>query len=84
MTGVRKRLKHTLAGARQNVWKYFGKQSVKWRKLFVWVITVHSENNLRVFEFDTEKEARGAFHEIPGYKILTEVIYFNDYCLVEA
>ncbi|HEY9576776.1 MAG TPA: hypothetical protein VIR64_03795 [Pseudobacillus sp.] len=50
----------------------------------MWVITVHSENSLKVFEFDTEKEARGAFREIPGYKILTEVIYFNDYCLVEA
>ncbi len=45
----------------------------------MWVITVHTKNNVKMFEFDTEKEARNAFCEIQGYKILTQVIYFNDY-----
>ncbi|MGM0875931.1 MAG: hypothetical protein ACQEWV_14365 [Bacillota bacterium] len=47
----------------------------------MWVITVHSKNNINMFEFDTKKEAREAFGEIQGYKILTEVIYFNDLLL---
>ncbi|WP_176713758.1 hypothetical protein [Pseudobacillus wudalianchiensis] len=50
----------------------------------MWVITVHSKNDLKIFEFETEKEARGLFHKIAGYKILTEVIYFNDHCLVDV
>lgn len=60
------------------------KESVNWRKIFVWVITVHSENDVKLFEFESETEARGAFEQIPGYKILTELVYFNDRCLVEA
>jgi hypothetical protein len=31
-----------------------------------------------MFEFSTEKEAKEAFKRIDGYKILTEVTYFND------
>lgn len=50
----------------------------------MWVITVHSENDVKLFEFESETEARGAFEQIPGYKILTELVYFNDRCLVEA
>ncbi|WP_342605207.1 hypothetical protein [Peribacillus sp. FSL E2-0159] len=49
----------------------------------MWVITVHSRNNIKIFEFDTEKEAKEAFKRIQGCKILTEVIYFNDYDLVK-
>jgi hypothetical protein len=37
-----------------------------------------------MFEFGTKKEAKEAFERIQGYKILTEVIYFNDSCLVET
>jgi hypothetical protein len=33
-----------------------------------------------MFEFGTEKEAKEAFAKIQGYKILTEVVYFNDSC----
>lgn len=55
-----------------------------WRKLAMWIITVHSKSNLTVFEFDNQKEAKEAFKRIQGYKILTEVIYFNDHSLVEA
>ena len=43
----------------------------------MWVITVYSKDNMTMFEFDTEKEAREAFENIPDYKILTEIIYFN-------
>ncbi|MFD4819636.1 hypothetical protein [Peribacillus butanolivorans] len=49
----------------------------------MWVITVYSRNNYKIFEFDTEKEAKEAFKGIKGYKILTEVIYFNNYDLVK-
>lgn len=50
--------------------------------IFVWIISVHSKNNLNMFEFDTEKEAMETFEKIRGCKILTEVVYFNDYGLV--
>ncbi|AGK53338.1 MAG: hypothetical protein K0S25_2160 [Bacillus sp. (in: firmicutes)] len=46
----------------------------------MWVITVHSKEQTRMFEFDNEKEAREAFKEIKGCKILSEVVYFNDPC----
>lgn len=44
----------------------------------MWIITVYSKENTTMFEFDTEKEAREAFENIRGCKILSEVIYFND------
>jgi len=46
----------------------------------MWVITVHSKDQTKMFEFETEREAREAFKEIRGCKILSEVIYFNDPC----
>ncbi|MDQ6597329.1 hypothetical protein [Bacillus salipaludis] len=49
----------------------------------MWVITVHSQNNIKMFEFNTEKEAREVLAGIQGYKILTEVIYFNDDCFID-
>lgn len=48
----------------------------------MWIITSYSmENNIKMFEFDTEKEAREAFKHIQGFKILSEVIYFSDQSL---
>lgn len=48
----------------------------------MWIITAYSkENNIKMFEFNTEKEAREAFGNIQGYKILSEVIYLNDHSL---
>jgi hypothetical protein len=44
----------------------------------MWVITVYSKKNTTMFEFDTEREARQAFENIQGCKILSEVVYFND------
>lgn len=45
----------------------------------MWIITVHSKSNIKMFEFYTEKEAKEVFERIQGYKILSEVIYFCDY-----
>lgn len=44
----------------------------------MWIITIHSKNGIKMFEFTTEKEAREKSEAIEGCKILSEVIYFND------
>lgn len=47
--------------------------------MLMWIITVYSKgNNISMFEFDSEKEAKEAFKNVSGCKILSEVIYFND------
>jgi hypothetical protein len=44
----------------------------------MWVITVFSEGKYsNMYEFDTENEAREAFRNIQGYKILTEMVYLE-------
>ncbi|MGE7907229.1 hypothetical protein ACQKNS_22800 [Peribacillus sp. NPDC094092] len=48
----------------------------------MWVITVFLKENIKIFEFDTEKEAKELFKNIKGNKILSEIIYFNDPCFV--
>ncbi len=55
-----------------------GKLYYSWGKSLMWLITVYSEGKINMFELDTEQEAREAFKNIQGYKILSEVIYFND------
>jgi hypothetical protein len=50
---------------------------------FMWIITVYSKgNNISMFEFNSEKEAREVFNNVLGCKIgckiLSEVIYYND------
>ncbi|MBO1512609.1 hypothetical protein [Metabacillus bambusae] len=50
----------------------------------MWVITVYSKENTKMFEFDTEEEAKKAIVSIQGYKILSEVVYFNDPCFALA
>jgi hypothetical protein len=48
----------------------------------MWIITSYSkENNIKLFEFNTEKEAREAFKHIQGYKILSEIVYLNEHSL---
>ena len=45
----------------------------------MWIITVYSKgNNISMFEFTSEIEAKEAFKNVSGCKILSEVIYFND------
>jgi hypothetical protein len=51
---------------------------------FMWVITIHSKNGIKMFEFSTEKEARDRFEVMEGCKILSEIIYFNDKQLIES
>jgi ArsR family metal-binding transcriptional regulator len=45
----------------------------------MWVITVYSKENITMYEFHTENEAREAFKNIQGCKILSEIAYFNDH-----
>lgn len=46
----------------------------------MWILTVYSnENNIRMYEFNTEKEAREALKDFKGCKILSEVVYYNDH-----
>lgn len=40
----------------------------------MWIITVFSKQNVKMFEFDTEEEAREAFKSINSYKIITEIV----------
>ncbi|WP_342047873.1 hypothetical protein [Bacillus sp. OTU530] len=60
------------------------KQVISWRSFIVWVITVYSTENTTLFEFDTEEEARNAFKEMIGNKILSEIVYFNDPCVTKV
>jgi hypothetical protein len=50
----------------------------------MWIITVHFKKNTKMFEFDTEKEAKSTFERMQGCKVLTQVIYFNDEYLVKS
>jgi hypothetical protein len=50
----------------------------KEEKNFMWLITIYSNSTTKMFEFDTEEEARQAFENIQGCKILSQVVYFND------
>ncbi|MEH6991498.1 hypothetical protein V7075_02180 [Neobacillus drentensis] len=45
----------------------------------MWVITVYSNSNIKMYEFDKVEEAKEAFENIEGYKILSEIVYYNDY-----
>jgi ArsR family metal-binding transcriptional regulator len=56
-----------------------GKNYLLVGETFMWVITVYSKEKITMFEFNTENEAREACENIQGYKILSEVVYFNDH-----
>lgn len=45
----------------------------------MWIITLYSKKNIQMFEFSKEEEAREAFTNIKGSKILSHVVYFNDH-----
>lgn len=49
----------------------------------MWIITVYSEKNIQMFEFDNQAEARATYKSINGCKILSHVIYYNDFDIVE-
>ncbi|WP_423798604.1 hypothetical protein [Neobacillus sp. SAB-20_R2A] len=45
----------------------------------MWIITVFlGKNNVSMYEFYSEQEAREAFGNVAGCKFLSEVIYYND------
>ncbi|MGG1677964.1 hypothetical protein ACIFOT_19715 [Neobacillus sp. NRS-1170] len=44
----------------------------------MWVITLYSNSNITMFEFDTEEEAREAFDNMEGCRILSEIVYIAD------
>jgi hypothetical protein len=45
----------------------------------MWVITVFSNKEcIKMYEFNTEEEARDALRNIQGYKILTEMVDYSD------
>lgn len=44
----------------------------------MWVITMFTRDNIKLYEFSTETEARDAMRRMDGRMILSEVIYYND------
>ncbi|MEH7076867.1 hypothetical protein [Neobacillus drentensis] len=49
----------------------------------MWIITVHSMDDVKMFEFNTQEEAKASYERIQGSKFLTEVIYFNDFSIAK-
>lgn len=46
---------------------------------FMWVITVYAKNDVHMFEFENQEEAKESFQKMKGNKVLSEVIYYNDF-----
>jgi len=44
----------------------------------MWITTVYLNENITMFEYDSEEEAKEAFEKILGCKIITQIVYFND------
>jgi hypothetical protein len=49
----------------------------------MWVITLFLKYDIKMYEFNKEEEAKDAFQNIKGTKILSEIVYFNDPCCVK-
>ncbi|WP_102346017.1 hypothetical protein [Bacillus sp. Marseille-P3661] len=45
----------------------------------MWVITVYEKNDVQMYEFDNQQEAKESFKKIKGSKVLSEVVYYNDF-----
>lgn len=48
--------------------------------IFMWIITLYSNSSITMFEYGTQEEAREAFDNLKGFKILSEIVYFTDEC----
>ncbi|WP_177177244.1 hypothetical protein [Bacillus sp. MUM 116] len=48
----------------------------------MWVITLYTMENIKMFEFEKQEEAIEVFESIQGTKILSEIVYFNDPCFL--
>ncbi|MCM2532484.1 hypothetical protein NDK43_08930 [Neobacillus pocheonensis] len=46
----------------------------------MWIITHYLDSYIKMFEFETEEEAKITLKKIKGYKILSEIVYFTDSC----
>lgn len=44
----------------------------------MWVITLFLKNDIKMYEFNKEEEARNALKNIKGSKILSQIVYYND------
>ncbi|WP_197089519.1 hypothetical protein [Bacillus sp. SA1-12] len=44
----------------------------------MWVITVYTEDSIKMFEFEDEIEAKQSIQKIKGRKILSHIVYYND------
>jgi hypothetical protein len=45
----------------------------------MWVITVYAKNEIQMYEFDNQEEAKESFKNLKGSKVLSEVIYYSDF-----
>lgn len=45
----------------------------------VWVLTLYSQDSIKMYEFDSKEEAKEKYNNTAGYRVLSEVIYFNDF-----
>ncbi|MFC5587469.1 hypothetical protein ACFPRA_00920 [Sporosarcina soli] len=41
----------------------------------MWVITLYTDVSIKMFEFDTEKEAQEVYNTLEGNKYLSQIIY---------
>lgn len=46
----------------------------------MWTITLYSKEAIKMFEYETEKEAVEAYKKIIGHKFLSHIVYYNDPC----
>lgn len=46
----------------------------------MWIVTLYEGSNIKMFEYETEEEARKAFKNMNGCKILSNIVYYNDPC----
>jgi ArsR family metal-binding transcriptional regulator len=44
----------------------------------MWIINIYLDEEITMFEYDSEEEAREAFENIHGCKIISQIVYFND------
>ncbi|WP_180994289.1 hypothetical protein [Bacillus sp. Marseille-P3661] len=44
----------------------------------MWIIVVYSSTGIKMFEFDSEVEARAKLETISGNKVLSEVVYHEE------
>lgn len=57
----------------------FLKSATYWRhNRKMWVITLYDEEKIKMYEFDSEEEAKESLLKMKGQTILSHIVYFND------